>query len=212
MFTKSRRSGFTLAEILVTVTIIAVLSAVVVPAVVQYTNKGDTPSSQQDVQQIQNAVTGFTADTRHYPGDLQQLVTPLNLTAAQGDTLNKDAGAVVYSATDVLHWKGPYTAAQITTGLGNPSGGGQFTSKGLNFTVGRAITLSNGWLQTPLLSPTTCAALIKLDQAIDGTPSTVGNEFAEGVFVWTNGGTPCNAANAATGTFSNAFFRLIPAH
>ena len=62
MLKKSRRSGFTLPEILVTVTVIAVRSAVVVPAVVQYTNKGDTPASQQDVQQIQNAVTGFTAE------------------------------------------------------------------------------------------------------------------------------------------------------
>jgi len=209
MLKKSRRSGFTLPEILVTVTVIAVLSAVVVPAVVQYTNKGDTPASQQDVQQIQNAVTGFTADIRRYPGDLQQLVTSIVSSSGSGDTLYKDASAVAYAASDVLNWKGPYTAAQITTGA---TGGGLFSSKGLNFTVGRTITLTGGWLQTPVTSPTVCAALLKIDLAIDGKPSVVGNENTEGLFIWTNGGTHCDAANSATGTFTNPFFRLIPAH
>jgi prepilin-type N-terminal cleavage/methylation domain-containing protein len=211
MLTKRHRSGFTLAEILVTVTVIAVLSAVVVPAVVQYTNKGDTPASQEDIQQIQNAVTGFTADIRRYPGDLQQLVTSIVSSSGSGDTLYKDASAVVYSASDVLNWKGPYTAAPITTSLGNPSGGGLFTSKGLNFTVGRAITLSGGWLRVPVTSPTSCPALLKLDLAIDGKPATTGAENAEGLFVWDNGGTACAAATPG-GTFSNLYFRLIPAH
>src|ERR1044071_466869 len=102
-----RRSGFTLPEILVTVTVIAVLAAAVVPAVTQYVNKGNAPASQQDIQQLQNAVTGFTADVRHYPGDLQQLVTQIVATAGAGDSLNLDASAspVQYTSVETSRWK-----------------------------------------------------------------------------------------------------------
>ncbi len=41
---KNVRRGFTLPEILVTVTVVAVLAAVVVPAVTQYVSKGDVAS------------------------------------------------------------------------------------------------------------------------------------------------------------------------
>ncbi|MGH9886342.1 MAG: type II secretion system protein, partial [bacterium] len=111
MRTSRRRSGFTLPEILVTVTVIAVLAAAVVPAVTQYVNKGNAPASQQDIQQIQNAVTGFTADIRHYPGDLQQLVTQIVSTTGSGDSLDLDGSAspVQFSAVEAARWRGPYT-------------------------------------------------------------------------------------------------------
>ncbi len=56
---KNVRRGFTLPEILVTVTVIAVLAAVVVPAVTQYVNKGDAPASSSDIDQVRTAITGF---------------------------------------------------------------------------------------------------------------------------------------------------------
>ena len=48
MKTRVRR-GFTLPEVLVTVTVVAVLAAVVVPAVTQYVNRGNNPATQQDI-------------------------------------------------------------------------------------------------------------------------------------------------------------------
>ena len=69
------RRGFTLPEILVTVTVIAVLAAVVVPAVTQYVNKGDAPASSSDIGAIRTAITGYIADTRRYPVDFTDLTT-----------------------------------------------------------------------------------------------------------------------------------------
>ncbi|HTE47638.1 MAG TPA: prepilin-type N-terminal cleavage/methylation domain-containing protein [Gemmatimonadaceae bacterium] len=216
MFRNVRRGGFTLPEILVTVTIIAVLAAAVVPAVTQYVNKGNTPSSQQDVHQLQTAVTGFTADVHRYPGDLQQLITQIVTTTGSGDTLDKDGAAtpVVFTTVDASRWRGPYTAAPITTGA---IGGGKFTSNGLNFTIGRTITLTSNWLAVPITVPgstaTDCPAILALDKALDGAPTTVGTEGTTGVVVWTNGAIACAAATATTASaITNFKLRLVPAN
>ncbi len=205
--TTSRRSGFTLPEILVTVTVIAVLAAAVVPAVTQYVNKGNAPASQQDIQQLQNAVTGFTADIRHYPGDLQQLVTQVVSTTGGGDTLDFDGAAtpVQFTAVEATRWKGPYTSAPISTGA---TGGGQFTSNGLLFTIGRKITLTGGWLIVPILNPTTCAALLALNKSIDNTPVGANNEGTDGIVIWSG---TCNGATT-NGTVTNPALRLAPAN
>jgi prepilin-type N-terminal cleavage/methylation domain-containing protein len=207
MFKPTRRSGFTLPEILVTVTVIAVLAAAVVPAVTQYVTKGDAPASQQDIQQLQNAVTAFTADVRHYPGDLAQLT---NQIVASSGPLSQDGAAVpaTYTNVDVSKWKGPYTSAAIT------SAAGLFTSAGLGFTIGRALSLNNNWLVTPITSPTAsnCTQLLALDKALDGAPALPGAEGTTGVIVWTNGGTPCQSGNEATASaVTNLFLRLVPA-
>ncbi|HEY9226538.1 MAG TPA: prepilin-type N-terminal cleavage/methylation domain-containing protein [Gemmatimonadaceae bacterium] len=207
MSPSGRRSGFTLPEILVTVTVIAVLAAAVVPAVTQYVNKGNAPASQQDIQQLQNAVTGFTADVRHYPGDLQQLVTPIVATSGSGDSLNLDGAAspVQFTAVEAARWRGPYTSAAITT---SSTGGGQFTSNGLLFTVGRKITLSGGWLTVPILNPTTCAAILALNHSLDNTGPSANNEGTDGIVVWTG---TC-AGNSMTGSVTNPLLRIAPAN
>jgi prepilin-type N-terminal cleavage/methylation domain-containing protein len=203
-----RRSGFTLPEILVTVTVIAVLAAAVVPAVTQYVTKGNTPASQQDIQQLQNAVTAFTADVRRYPGDLAQLTNTIVSTTGP---LSQDASAtpVTYTALDVTKWKGPYTSAPIT------SAAGSFTSAGLAFTIGRTISLTNNWLVTPITAPASsdCTAILALDKALDGTPSSAGAENSTGIVVWTQGANACDAAgvNASPSAVTNLVLRLVPA-
>ena len=123
MFTKSRRSGFTLPEILVTVTVIAVLAAVVVPAVTQYASKGDAPSAKSDVLQLSTAITGFASDVRYYPGDLRQLTTAIDVS---GTYLGSGFGSASVShlyASDVNKWKGPYTPSTLTaSGYANLAG------------------------------------------------------------------------------------------
>lgn len=200
-----RRSGFTLPEILVTVTIIAVLAAAVVPAVTQYVNKGNTPASQQDVEQFRNAVTAFTADTRHYPGDLVQLIQQIAVTDKDGA-----ATPAFFTAADIVKWKGPYTAAAIT----NP--GGLYTSSGLGFTFGHTISLANNWLTVPITVPTStaadCPAILALDKALDDSPAVAGTEGTTGIVVWTNGATACAAATVATASaVTNLSLRLVPA-
>lgn len=70
---KVRRSGFTLPEVLVTVTVVAVLAAVVVPAVTQFAGKGDAPSTLSDINAIRTAITSYASDHRAIPSTLDSL-------------------------------------------------------------------------------------------------------------------------------------------
>jgi prepilin-type N-terminal cleavage/methylation domain-containing protein len=97
-----RRRGFTLAEVLVTITIVAVLAAVVVPAVLNQVSKGDNAAVAQDLVAIRTGITTFTSDTRKFPGRLTDLgVSPL--VATDKDIDNSD-----YGAAAVASYRGPY--------------------------------------------------------------------------------------------------------
>jgi type IV pilus assembly protein PilE len=154
---KNVRRGFTLPEILVTVTVIAVLAAVVVPAVTQYVTKGDAPASSSDIAQVRNAITGYIADTRHYPADFSDLVSN--------------------TASGISNWKGPYFAGALS-GVSGVSA--TFISNGSNVTLGPSITQSGGFLTTnvSLASDATCQDLWNLDAAIDGGSSHDGTSGA----------------------------------
>ncbi len=112
------RRGFTLPEVLVTITLIAALAAVVVPAVASQLKKGDPSRVGSDFTAIRGAVEQFLSDVRRYPGGIQQLtasittsVAPLASTA-QGN----------YGTADVARWKGPYLSKDsigaVATGYG----------------------------------------------------------------------------------------------
>jgi prepilin-type N-terminal cleavage/methylation domain-containing protein len=214
MFGNVRRHGFTLPEILVTVTVIAVLAAAVVPVAVQYVNKGNTPSSQQDIDQLRTGITAFATDIRHYPGDLLQLVQPINAILGGPPQLNNDGGAVpvMYTPVDVARWKGPYTAAPITT----VGAAGMFTSAGLAFTIGHTLSLVNNWLTVPVTVPGStaadCPAILALDKALDGAPAVAGTEGTTGIVIWTSGAPACAAATVGTAAaVTNFKLRLVPA-
>jgi prepilin-type N-terminal cleavage/methylation domain-containing protein len=104
-----RRRGFTLPEVLVTITIVAVLAAVVVPAVLNQVSKGDTAALAGDVGALRTAISNFTTDTRHYPANIKDLVTQIS---ASGN----DLMGVQYGTAAANAWKGPYfpTSQSIT--------------------------------------------------------------------------------------------------
>jgi type IV pilus assembly protein PilE len=189
MKTRARR-GFTLPEILVTVTVVAVLAAVVVPAVTQYVTKGDTPATEQDLNQIRNAITAYVADTRSYPADMY------SLTAAP---------------SGVTNWHGPYLGANVSgnTATG-ATGTGSFVSSGLGLVLGYdnhgALIDTAGFVaaHVKITRDTTCAGLWSFDKAIDGGNSTAtGTSNADatgGLLTWDNTGctTGTDAAPVAT--------------
>jgi prepilin-type N-terminal cleavage/methylation domain-containing protein len=194
---KSVRRGFTLPEILVTVTVVAVLAAVVVPAVTQYVNKGDTPATQQDIEQVRNAITGYIADSRQYPASLYNLSIANAVTGA----------------------KGPYLAASIQ----NSTATGFYASNGLGIEIGATDGALNAgtapypnWIWATFAftkaSPT-CGDLLALDKALDGgsgTTATASTDKASGMVVW--GGTQCdNAASSTTltGSTTDMALRLV---
>jgi len=110
MLRTRRRTGFTLAEVLVTIAIIAIIAAAVVPAVTSQIAKGDETTVVSAVTTMQTSITTFVTDVRSFPSRLSQLTI---IPVAGGDTaLNGTA----YSAAQIARWKGPYS----TTSSFNP--------------------------------------------------------------------------------------------
>lgn len=105
---RSSRRGFTLPEVLVTVAIVAILAAVVVPAVTNQISKGETGSIASAVTGFQTGVTGFVTDVRRYPQYLHQLTSPIAAT-------DSDVVGAVYGTSEVASWKGPYTSTVTHT-------------------------------------------------------------------------------------------------
>lgn len=183
-----RKGGFTLPEVLVTVTVVAVLAAVVVPAVTQYVTKGDAPSTKQDIQALQNGISAFTADVRKYPGAITQLTTAIT----NSDSTASDG--YVFSTSDVALWKGPYFSGAVTNGTG-------YTSSGLGLTINDTIRMVSNWLQDSITAPTTCPALLRVDTLIDNADGGTAGQI-----VWSG---TC-AQGTPAGTMTGRALRITP--
>ena len=113
-----RASGFTLPEILVSITILGLLAAVVVPTIAGQMKKGDTGRIGDDLAAVRGAVEQFLSDVRKYPNTIGQLTLPI--TASMAPLTGTSASN--YGAADVMRWRGPYltkdSAAAVATGFG----------------------------------------------------------------------------------------------
>jgi type IV pilus assembly protein PilE len=116
---KRNKRGFTLGEVLVTVAIVAVLAAVVIPSIGSQITKGDLGRTSSDLLTMRSAIEQFLSDVRKYPRNVQQLTqAPVALTAGWTDLANGGQ----YSAQEVARWRGPYLAKDSTAAL--PTGYG----------------------------------------------------------------------------------------
>jgi prepilin-type N-terminal cleavage/methylation domain-containing protein len=115
---RRQRRGFTLVETIVTVGILSVLAAFVVPSVLKKADSADPVKVANDLSSISTAIQTFASDMKGtLPGDLEDLTEPL-LTNASCNTINPCDSTVthtdIYTAQQVRLWRGPYLEASIS--------------------------------------------------------------------------------------------------
>lgn len=107
---RSRRSGFTLIETVVTVGLLAVLAAFVVPSVIQKAGAGDPVKVQNDLTVIGTAIETFANDTK---GKLPNQI--YILTSRPATHFHLIDSTTTITAADSEVWNGPYIALTTDT-------------------------------------------------------------------------------------------------
>lgn len=173
-----RRIGFTLAEILIALALIAVLAAVLLPSVAGQIMKGDAGRVQQDLAVIRTGIDQFLADVHRYPRRYSHLYSPI--TIAQ-----KDINGTTFPAGLVAKWAGPYVNRDLTAGV---------------IQTGFGASIQDSLDKVPNVGPSTppyyvtvrifgidSAGFVRLDNDIDG-PSAWATARTTGLLRWNTGG------------------------
>jgi prepilin-type N-terminal cleavage/methylation domain-containing protein len=123
------KRGFTLVETVVTVGIVATLAAIIVPEVLKQAETSEPLRIQQDLKNLQTAISTFAVNVKAIPGDLDDLTNPLTSAAAlpAADTAMTGTGGLsFFTTTQATLWNGPYidaalveNATEVTRQTGN---------------------------------------------------------------------------------------------
>jgi prepilin-type N-terminal cleavage/methylation domain-containing protein len=115
---RGMRKAFTLPEILVSITLVAILAAVVVPTITSQIKKGDPSRVGNDFLAVRGGVEQFLTDVRRYPGSISQLMS--TITTGQ----NPLAGTAIsaYGTAETARWRGPYMQKDPTVSGGTGFG------------------------------------------------------------------------------------------
>ena len=175
---RTRRTGFTLPEVLVTVAIVAILAAVVVPTVTNQIGKGDDANIQSNVASLRTGITAFVSDVRKFPSRLQHLLT-------QPVTTDDDITGGDYGALSAGRWRGPYQTGSLQPA--NPANAVDSVLMGLAYAIDSLSDTSftaagNGYIGVTLGGVASTSAAAHIDSLIDGgTGQNLGNLRWNGV-------------------------------
>lgn len=167
------RRGFTLAEILVALALMALLAAVLLPTVAGQVLKGDAGRVIQDLEAVRAGSERFLTDVRRYPGrysDLSRAIT----------VANTDVLGSAYNAGQVSKWKGPYLTKDTINASVETGFGGRITNVFKTETNTNAIAYL-----TVVVTGITGPDADRIDEQIDG-PSA--NPRITGLLRWVSAG------------------------
>ena len=174
---RSRRNGFTLPEVLVTVAIVAVLAAVVVPAVTQQIGRADAPTFDASVNSLRTAITSFVSDVRAFPGQVDHLQADIQTTDFSLFEDGDGTGAPTYTNAQTGRWRGPYDNSGVVTGV---------IGLGMDWTTTNLLMDSTNYLVVEITrTGATEVDAEELDDAVDG-----GNGATVGLVRWEVGTAP----------------------
>ena len=166
-----RPAGFTLAEVLVTLALMALLAAVLLPTVAGQILKGDAGRVVSDLQAVRGGQEQFLADIHRYPGKYSDLSKVIAVT-------NTDILGNAYNAGMVSKWKGPYVTKD-TVNASVPTGfGGAITNVFMQVTNTNAVPYL-----TVVITGINGPDFDKIDEQIDGVVNRTG-----GLLRWVSAG------------------------
>jgi prepilin-type N-terminal cleavage/methylation domain-containing protein len=125
---RSKRSGFTLGEVLVTVAIISVLAAVVIPAIGSQITKGDLGRISNDLLSVRGGMEQFLSDVRRYPNSVGQLTNAISVGTTYGPLIanqtcpGSPSFTTQYTTLETQRWRGPYLSKDSVGASGIPTG------------------------------------------------------------------------------------------
>lgn len=171
-----RRLGFTLAEILIALALIALLAAVLLPTVAGQILKGDAGRVMQDLDAVRSGIDQFLADVHRYPGQYSDLSTKVT-------TTNTDINGNTYTTGLAAKWSGPYVTKDQMAGVVETGFGGSIHDvfiKTLNTNAINYVTVQITGITGPDFD--------RIDTQIDG-PSVSPAGRTTGLLRWITGGT-----------------------
>lgn len=105
----SKRQGFTLVELIVTIAVLTLLAGVLVPSVGSYLEKGKKGRAATELREIASVYNQFKADTGVWP-------SPTNSTEVKTDSYGLTGMACFYRNTLAKQgWDGPYFNEGVMT-------------------------------------------------------------------------------------------------
>lgn len=184
---KSHRAAFTLPEILVTIAIIATLSVVTIPAVMNKLTEARAAALAETLDGINETVQNYRGNVGRYPIALSQL-------SAKPVTGAKEICAGTVPDVNINQWRGPYTSRTFTatgTRIGDAT-----VKDTLRRVPANASSTPYGVAYVDVLEVDSIIAF-HLESSFDGTPLN----YAAGTITWVRAAAP---PAAPVGTLSFA--------
>jgi prepilin-type N-terminal cleavage/methylation domain-containing protein len=184
--------GFTLIEVLVTVVVIGVLAAVVIPAVTAQVTAGDSARVLQDLNNIRTGAENFEIAVRQFPGDVDDLVNKpgqflsVNASTTSGG-VDADLAGALY--TSVTTWNGPYIESSLAVGVTSST---LPNNSSAAFNSGYNANISNNFLACSIATAQACSGttpdylVVQVNNLTSSQAQTV-NDLIDGVGETTSG-------------------------
>lgn len=167
-----RKLGFTLAEILVALALIALLAAVLLPTVAGQILKGDAGRVMQDLDAVRSGIDQFLADIHRYPLKYSSLSKVIVIPADSDITPNP------YTTGLVNKWAGPYVTKDTISSVVATGYGGSIANRFMK------VQNTNGVnYVTIIITGISGADFDRIDLQLDGVVDRTG-----GLLRWVAGG------------------------
>lgn len=171
--------GFTLAEILIALALIAILAAVLLPTVAGQILKGDAARVMQDLDAVRSGIDQFLADVHRYPGKYSDLSKAV---VANDVADHSDINGNAYTTGLAARWSGPYVTKDTMSAVVETGFGGTIH----NVFVKRPNTNNVDYVTVRIFGITE-ADFLRIDEQIDGPSATVTIAKETGLFRFTAG-------------------------